>query len=124
MITNKKEYVEQYCQNIVDFIGIQSQYINKTFLCICCSSYKYKRSIYSFIFFFSFTVTSSFPDWDTVPKATGYSASADGGVTTYGGTATVICDTGNGYSGSPSALNCQEDGTWIALSVAPKQVYK
>ena len=53
-------------------------------------------------------------DCDEPPSQAGYSATKDG-TTVEGQTATVTCDTGNGWSGSPPVISCVVGG-WEALS--------
>ena len=55
------------------------------------------------------------PDCGEPPSQAGYSATKDGG-TTYDETATVTCDTGNGYTGTPPKISCGSDGSWTAYS--------
>ena len=45
-------------------------------------------------------------------------------MTTEGGTASVSCDTANGYTGTAASITCQADGTWTAYSgCSGMQVY-
>lgn len=46
---------------------------------------------------------------------TGYTATKDDG-TTYGETASVVCDTGNGWAGTATNISCAAGGSWTESS--------
>ena len=54
-------------------------------------------------------------DCGTPSASTGYIPGTPD-MTTEGGTASVSCDTANGYTGTAVDITCQADGTWTAYS--------
>ena len=75
---------------------------------------KLNITIFSTVLSGIYTLNCIFPDCGEPPVVAGYTATKDGG-TTYGETASVVCD-GNGWTGTATGISCAAGGTWTVSS--------